>query len=239
MSDPAATPTPSSEPTRRRIAPVVALTLLEVIRDQDLPTEILMDEDPTVTMPRRLGLSGVVEQQIRRYRDDVRKGDRASDDEIRDLFHLVIRRPDSEDVFMEAGRRLALGSEEPARIGGWRRVLPGRLAYALARRRVRKRLRSLFGRRIGGYGPGPFTMEGRALLFIQNDPGGEACLLLSGFCQAALRRMTGREVVVSHDACQATGHEVCRWTATEIGSGETADEVGLESGPGPVRAAGA
>lgn len=238
MSDAPLESPPPAEPTRRRIAPVVALTLLEVIRDQDLPTEVLIDEDPSVTMPRRLGLSEVVEQQIRRYRDDVRKGDRASDEEIRDLFRLVIRRPDSEQVFFEAGRRLALGGEEPAQIGGWRRVLPGRLAYALARRRVGKRLRALFGRRIGGYGVGPFTMEGRSLLFIQSDPGGEACLFLSGFCQAALRRLTGREVVVIHESCQSRKQEICRWTVTEAGRSEAADEVGLESGPGPVPATG-
>lgn len=238
MSDAPLQPPPSAEPTRRRIAPVVALTLLEVIRDQDLPTEVLIDEDPSVTMPRRLGLSEVVEQQIRRYRDDVRKGERASDEEIRDLIRLVIRRPDSEQVFFEAGRRLALGGEEPAQTGGWRRVLPGRLAYALARRRVGKRLRALFGRRIGGYGVGPFTMEGRSLLFIQSDPGGEACLFLSGFCQAALRRLTGREVVVIHESCQSRKQEICRWTVTEAGRSEAADEVGLESGPGPVPATG-
>lgn len=226
------------EPTRPRIAPVVALTILEVIRDQDLPSEILVDEDPSVTMPRRLGLSEVVEAQIRRYQGDVKKGKRASDEEIRNLFHLVIRRPDSEEVFLEAGRRLAFGGEETRPTGGWRRILPGRLAFALARRRVRKRLRSLFGRAIGGYGPGPFTIEGRALLFIQNDPGGEACLLLSGFCEAMVRRKTGREVIVSHVACQARGDDVCRWTAREADPSEAAGQVGLEAGPGPVEAAG-
>jgi hypothetical protein len=40
---------------------VVALTLLEVIRAQDLPTEVLEQEDTSVTLPRRLGLSDVVE----------------------------------------------------------------------------------------------------------------------------------------------------------------------------------
>lgn len=204
---------------------MVALTILEVIREQDLPSELLVDEDLSVTMPRRLGLSEVVEQQIRRYRQDVKKGDRASDEEIGDLFRLVIRRPDSEDVFLEAGRRLASGGDEPRPAGGWRRILPGRLAFALARRRVRKRLRSLFGRPIGGYGPGPFTIEGRALLFIQNDPGGEACLLLSGFCEAVLRRQTGREVVVRHVACQAHNEEVCRWVAREAERSEATGEL--------------
>ena len=227
----------ASEPTRRRIAPVVALTILEVIRDQDLPTEVLVDEDPAVTMPRRLGLSEVVEQQIRRYRDDVKSGDRASDEEIRDLFRLVIRRPDADEVFLEAGRRLAFGGAEPEPGGGWRRILPRGVAYALARRRIRRSLRSLFGRRIGGFGPGLFTIEGRALLFIQSDPGGEACLFLSGFCEAMLRRQTGREVTVSHVECQARDGEVCRWTAREKEGREAADGMGLESGPGPVEAA--
>src|SRR3990172_5430231 len=42
--------------SRRRVRPVVALRLLEVMRDQDVPPEGLEEEDPTVTLPRRLGL---------------------------------------------------------------------------------------------------------------------------------------------------------------------------------------
>ena len=58
------------EKSVRRISAVVALTLLEVIKQQDIPSEVLESEDPTVTMPRRLGLSDVIEMQIRRYRDE-------------------------------------------------------------------------------------------------------------------------------------------------------------------------
>ena len=56
----------------------MALRLLEAIKAQDSPPEVFEDEDPTVTMPRRLGLSNVVERQIRTYRHFVRRGTRTS-----------------------------------------------------------------------------------------------------------------------------------------------------------------
>lgn len=192
----------------RRVAPVVALTLLETIRRQDLPSEVLEEEDTSRTMPRRLGLSDVVDQQIRRYREEVRRRRRVTDEEIRDLVRLVIRRPDSDEVFFHAGRRLA-GDQDASRLS---RLLPSSLAFALARRQVGRRLRNLFGRRIGGFAAGPFTLEARAHLFIQADPGGDACYALSGFCEALLRRYAGPDARVAHSRCQARGDDLCRWT---------------------------
>ena len=154
---------------------------------------MLEAEDPSVTMPRRLGLSDVVERQIRTYRGDVRRRMRLTDGEIRDLFRLVIRRPDAEEMFFRAGRtwpgarRLAVGAGSPAG-----------LALALARRRVRRRLNALFGRRVGGFGRGRFSVEGRSLLFIEADPGGDACFLVSGLCEAVLEQATGRRARVAH-----------------------------------------
>ncbi len=195
-----------------RISPVVALTLLEVIRAQDLPTELLEEEDTSVTLPRRLGLSDVVEQRIHRYREEVRKRRRISDDEVWDLFQLVIRRPDSEDIFFQAGEML-VGRDQPYKALG--KAYPRRVAYALARRQVRRRLKSLFGRSLGGFGKGLFSMEGYSLLFVKNDPGGDACEMMSGFCQAILQRYIRRPVVVIHSFCQARGDPFCRWTAHE------------------------
>ncbi len=188
---------------------VVALRLLEVMRDLDLPLEILEDEDPTRTMPRRLGLSDVVERQIRTYRDDVRRRVRLADDEVRGLFRLVIRRPDGDQVFHRAGRLLASGG----RGSGWRRVLPRSARFALARAQTGRSLRRLFGRPIGGFGRGPFVIEGRALFFIDCDPGGDACHLLSGFCQEALEQAVGSAAKVQHTLCQSRGDSVCRWEA--------------------------
>ena len=190
------------------MAPVVALTLLETIRTQDRPSEVLEEEDTSRTMPRRLGLSEVVEAQIRRYREEVRRRRRVSDAEIRDLVRLVIRRPDSDEVFFRAGRSLA-GDVTPARLT---RLLPSGLAYALARRRVTRVLRALFGRRIGGFAAGPFTLEARAHLFIQSDPGGDACHIVSGFCETLVRRYAGKDAAVAHVRCQARGDDLCRWS---------------------------
>lgn len=198
--------TSSSDATRSRVQAVVALRLLEVMRTQDVPPELLEEEDTAVTLPRRLGLSDVVDRQIRSFRKDARRGVRLSDTEIQDLFRLVIRRPDAEDIFDKAGRSLA------GRPGGsWRRMLPGAIALALARGRVRRRLARLFGRRIGGFARGGFLIEGRSLLFIEADPGGDACALVTGLCQTVIEGATGRRAVVRHTLCQSRGDAVCRW----------------------------
>ena len=191
------------------MAAVVGLTLLEVLRRQDLPEEVLQDEDPTVTMPRRLGLSDVIDRQIRRYREEVRRGRRIADEEIIDLVRLVVRRPDSEEVFFAAGKVLA--GEEPGG-SGLRKVLPRPVAYALARRQVKRRLQRLCGRRIGGFAPGFFTLEGRALLFIQSDPGGDACQFVTGLCQVVLERYLGGDARVVHSLCESRKDPLCRWT---------------------------
>lgn len=203
---------PPQQEGRRRVAPEVALALLEVIRDQDLPGEVLADEDLTLTLPRRLGLSDVIEAQIRRYRDEMKRRRRVSDDEIHDLVRLVVRRPDSPDVFRLVGRRLAgMEGEGP----GWRAYLPRRVAFALARRQARRRLKALFGRKLGEFLKGPLTLEGTDLLLIRSDPGGDACLLLDGLLSAVLERYAGPGVSVIHETCQARGHDTCRWVAVE------------------------
>lgn len=209
------------EDTRRRVQAVVALRLLEVLRDLDLPGEILQDEDPSVTMPRRLGLSDVVDRRIRVYRDDVKHRIRLTDGEVSDLFRLVTRRPDAREIFLRAGRTLA-GRQERR---GWRRLLPRRLAVTLARGRVRRRLNGLFGRRMGGPGRGSFSLEGRSLLFVEADPGGAACAMVSGLCEAILVQSTGREVEVVHVMCQARGDALCRWEADPLDGGAPAGDA--------------
>lgn len=207
--------------TRRRVQAVVALRLLEMIHDLDRPLEILEAENPTKTMPRRLGLSDVVGRQIRTYRDDVRRRVRLTDSEIHDLFRLVIRRPDAEEIFLRAGRTLA-GREERR---GWKRWVPRRMALAMARSRVRRRLNTLFGRRMGGFGRGGFSIEGRSLMFIEADPGGDACFLVSGLCEAALEQVTGQRVRVDHVLCQSRGDALCRWEGKLLDEAASADDA--------------
>ena len=199
-------PRSSAKASQRRVRALVALRLLEVMRDQDIPSEILEEENTTVTLPRRFGLSDVVGRQIRTFREDARRGTRLTDEEIRDLFRLVIRRPDADDIFFKAGQALA-GATRP----GWRRLLPRGMGLALSRSRVRRRLKALFGRRVGGLGRGSFSLEGRSLLFIEADPGGDACALVTGLCQAIIEQTSGHRARVRHTLCQSRGDALCRW----------------------------
>lgn len=203
---------PESPSGKRRVAAVVALSLLEVIRTRDLPTEILDSEDPAQTMPRRLGLTEAVEHQIRRYRQEVKKRRRISDEEARDLFSLVLRRPDAEEVFFQAGELLA-GKDAPPR--GMKRLLPNRIRYSLARRQVQKRFRSLFGRSMGGFAHGRFNLEARAHFLLDMDPGGDACALLTGFAQVVLARYLPNAPLVTHPRCEARKDDLCRWVVKE------------------------
>jgi len=200
---------PVADHGTRRVQAVVALRLLEVIKDRDLPGELLEDEDPSRTIPRRFGLSDVVDRQIRAYKGDARKNVRLTDGEVSDLFRFVIRRPDGDQVFEQVGRLLAA----PDRPRRWGRLLPRRAQFAIARTSVRRRLKRLFGRTIGGFGRGSFVIEGRALFFIQSDPGGDACHLLSGFCREVIEQTLGGTARVVHTFCQSRGDALCRWEA--------------------------
>ena len=184
---------------------MVALTFLEVLQTSDRPFEVFEEEDTSITMPRRLGLSDAVEQRIRNYQEEAKRGHKISDEEFVDLVRLVVRRPDARAVFLECGTRLA---GKPPRQS---RLLPRKLQLALARRRVRRRLQVLFGRRVGGFAEGAFVLEGRSLLFIQSDSGGDACSLVSGLCSASLSGSIKDPPTIAHIACEARGDAYCRW----------------------------
>lgn len=224
-----AAPAPPARP--RRIQAVVALRLLEVMRDMDLPPELLEEEDMARTMPRRFGLSDVVERQIRAHREDVRKRVRLTDEDVRGLFRFVIRRPDGAQVFHRVGRLLA-EAERPLRIA---RMLPQGVQYRLARRHARRALKKLFGRYVGGFGRGHFVIEGRTLLFVEADPGGDACHLLSGFGEQILEQALGGTAKVTHSLCQSQGHDLCRWEGEIVSAATTLDlqEVSNDDGLNP------
>ena len=195
-----------------KIAALVGLSLLEVIRARDLPTEILDQENPSETMPRRLGLTEAVGLQIRRFGEEVRRGGRITDDEAKALFALVLRRPDAADVFFQAGEVMA-GKDSAKR--GIARWYPARVRYALARRQFRKRVKWLFGRPLGGFAHGHFTLEANAHLLLEMDSRGSACALLTGLAQTILARYFPDPGTICHPSCLAKNGDLCRWTLAE------------------------
>ncbi len=202
------TPVPAGRP--RRVQARVALALLEALRVQDLPPELLDDENVSITIPRRFGLSGVVDVQIRRYREAASRRARIPESEVVDLIRFVIRRPDADEVFHAAGRSLPGTPESP----GWRRVLPARTAFALARRKVNRSLRALFGGPLVRVVGVPFELQAVHELLVHADPGGDACALVTGLSQGVLDAYGVGSKVLRHSACRGRGDSHCLW-ATE------------------------
>ena len=91
---------------RQRVSALVALTILEVLRASDRPFEVFEEEDTSITMPRRLGLSDVVERRIRAYQEETKKRNKILDEEFGDLVRLVVKRPDARAIFLEVWRQV-------------------------------------------------------------------------------------------------------------------------------------
>lgn len=192
---------------KRQVAAEVALALLEAMRTTDLPAERIKDEDVRLTMPRRLGLSAVVDRQIALFRDRIRQGLRLTADEFAEFMRLVMRRPDAAEVFFTMGSQLA--GTKVRRVTRW---LPRVLRLYLTKKRITTALRKLFGRRMGGFASGSFAFEVSASPLVQVDPDGEACQIITGFCQRALQESVGDGIVVAKRQCETRGDRACRWT---------------------------
>lgn len=205
---------PAVPPTGGTVTPVFPLLLLETMRDMDRPLEVLEDEDLALSMPRRLGLSDVVGVQIRRFTEEVRQKRRQAVAQVEDLVRLVIRRPDAEEIFHEAGRRMArrVWSERSAGVRRSIRLMPRPLAAIAAHRAGRR----LFGTLAGGgevtVGRWPPELRIRRSLTARADPGGAACAFYAGAFTELLETYTGREYRVRHRHCEARGGEACVWT---------------------------
>jgi len=192
------------------ISAEVALALLEGIRSVDRPSDRIDDEVVSRTMPRRLGVSTVIERQIRLHQGYVKEGRRQTLDEFAEFLRLVNKRPDASEVFFQMGTHLA---DSAGTAGGI--PLPRRLRLFRVRRSVLRAFSKLFGRRLGGFVSGPFALEVSASPFVQLDDSGTACQVLTGFCQRALDRGVGDDLVVVKSNCEARGDRCCRWTLDE------------------------
>lgn len=193
---------------KRQVAAEVALALLEGMRATDLPSERLEDEDVRLTMPRRLGLSAVVDRQIALYRDHVRQGRRLTSNEFAEFVRLVMKRPDAAEVFFTMGSQLA-----GARVRRVTRWVPRVIRLHVAKRRMLRALEKLFGRRLGGFVSGSFVFEMSASPLVQVDKNGDACQIITGFCQRVLHDSVGRELMVAKQQCETRGERACRWEA--------------------------
>lgn len=197
------------------VAPFFPLILLETLQDMDRPEETLEGEDLSLSMPRRFGFNDVVYTQINRFREEVRRKRPQESVEVENLIRLVIRRPDAEEIFTEAGRRIARRFWDrraaPYRLAV--RALPRAMALLAARRATRRMLRQVVGNgRVSVTGPLEVRIDD--CVAAHADPGGAACAFYAGAVAELMERYTGEAVHSAHPECEARGADACEWTVS-------------------------
>lgn len=191
--------------------PFLPLALLEAVRTHDLPPEVLEDEDVSVSLPRRFGLSDVVLTQIRRYEAAVEAGRRVPLPDLIELVRLILRRPDAAEILMDAGRSVARWRFErvPASVAWYYRTVPLPVALFGVRRAVRRLLRSIAG-------APRISLRTPFVVGMGNSPTGRldgtACVLYTGAIEELARLYVGKEQRVVHSRCSARGDAICEWT---------------------------
>lgn len=206
-----------TQPAPRMVAPLLPLAILEAFRAQDRPAEVLEEEDVVASLPRRFGLTGVVANQIERYREAYRKGRPVPADEVADLFRLALRRPDARQILQEAGHIVARQTFErlPRPAAAALDILPRAARAAAARRAARKLLRRL-------HHPGHLEMlrhPWRIRLYEPLAGGldgvGTACSLYSAAIEECFFLYTRSRPRVTHPHCTTLGDDHCEWALAE------------------------
>lgn len=206
----------TQDPTRTRyegsISAAFPLALLESVRTHDHPGEVLEDENLSVSLPRRLGLTGVVETQIQRYETALRSRRPVRMDEVMGLIRLVLRRPDCEPILLETGRRAARWHFR-SKSGLWTALMhraPNRLGMRAARRHAVRELKWIYaGSTIEVLKP--FTVRVRDCSLAALEEAGHGCPLITGMLEETLLICTGRPKRVVHPRCIRKGGETCVW----------------------------
>jgi hypothetical protein len=193
------------------------LTLLESVRAHDRPGEILEDEDLSVSLPRRLGLTGVVERQMMQYQQAAKRGRKVSLDDVASLIHLVLRRPDAEPIMRETGQRIARTHFDKVPNVWVRilRILPRSATFAALRRSSRRMLVKFLAENGVELTARPLSLRTKTSVPAQIDPSGIMCVMYSGALEELALLYTETRPNVVHHICKTRGNSYCEWTLSE------------------------
>lgn len=196
------------------VDPLVPLVLLEAVRHVDLPDGELEAEFVDELRTKRFGLSDTVRNQIRRYADAVKRGQRIGFEEAQGIARLIGRRPDAEAVFREAGRGLA--RQTHARIpAGVRRLtlaLPTLLARPLALRQVAGVGRRVLDGRVRRVGA-TILLDVRESVTRDSAPRMAGCAFYESSLRELMQLLVGGVGAVEHVSCVTRGEGSCEWRA--------------------------
>jgi predicted hydrocarbon binding protein len=200
-----------------KVAATLPLSLLESIRDHDLPEEVLEDEDVAVSLPRRLGLSPVVLDQIRQYQ--AAGNGNVSLEELANLIRLVLKRDDASIILREAGRRMAEQYYRSFSSGYVRmlRAMPGGVLARAWQKSARKMMRQMVGAAstVEVTGPPPVVRLKPSPLAMF-EPTGVACTLYGAGLERLAELFTGATPYSIETQCCSTGDEFCEWTISGL-----------------------
>jgi hypothetical protein len=199
------------------IPPGLPLALLESVRAHDRPGELLEEEDLSVSLPRRLGLTGVVEKQMAQYQQAAKRGGKVSLDDVTQLVRLMLRRPDAETILRETGQRVARLHFEKrfdpmSRVLG---ILPRGAALSALRRSARSMLTRYMGEQSVELGARPLTVRSGTCVPFLIDPTGLVCVMYAGAIEELAFMYTQNRPRVVHHVCRARGNDYCEWAIAE------------------------
>ncbi len=210
-----------SEPMRN-VDARLPLALLQAVQRQDTPEEWLPDENPGSVFPQRLGLSGVVDGQVRRFHRLARWRRRVEETQVEALLELISRRRDAAEVFAAAGHGLA-GYHFSGMPGFFRRIarrLPPRLRERAMVRALRTASGAFLVASEQAVEGAPLQVQATGALTARVRGAGAACQLYAALATKLLELSGAGDTRIIHSECQGRGDRHCVWTAQTDGGEE-------------------
>ena len=195
------------------VAAILPLFLLEAVHAHDRPDEILEDEDLTVSLPRRLGLTGVIDTQKRRYESAVKSGKKVSLEEFASLVRLVLKRPDAEAILRDTGHRMANHYFRRVPDGYIKllRALPHRLLISRWVKAARRLLGQMGGEHVAGQ-VRPLSFSIHPAQLARLEPPGATCVMYAAALEQLGELWANTRPTVEHSLCAGfSGGDVCEW----------------------------
>lgn len=191
----------------------IALAIFEALRDTDTPPETLDDELFPQSLPRRLGLSDVVRNQIERFAEAKRRGVPVGAREFGDLIRLVARRPDASAVFEAAGRDLAAevldGRSWLSRLG--RGLAPRAVRRRLLLRSMRAAARTLCPDSSVKATRQPMALAVEHCLPARAAASDAGCRLVGAALDVCVEHYLADGANLRHVRCEGRGDDACVW----------------------------
>jgi predicted hydrocarbon binding protein len=192
----------------------IPLSLLEAIRRIDTPEDQIDAEYVPELRNKRLGLSDTVYTQIRRYSEATRRGQKIPFAEASGLGTLIGRRPDSDHLFLSAGKILAndiynsISAPKRSMIG----FMPGFISRPMALNELQSIAENFFGGRLVRSGSF-LELKVPDSVTVNGAPRSAGCVFYEAAFRELLQLLVKGGEQVDHIHCVQRNDSVCEWRA--------------------------